>query len=219
MNNMNQFIFDLETKINFSESDFFVNSTNKKAVDLVSLWPDWHNKAAIIYGESKSGKSHLGNIWMQRADATLIDLKNNDINNNKDSKINYLIDNFSLIKSDQENVILDVFNQCLFNNNYILFLCSEIKDINFKLKDLESRFNSIFSTIIEKPDDQIIEVLIIKYFSDHQVLITNDVIKYLSGRIERSYNDLFNMLNKINNLSLKNKQKITIPFLRENFFK
>jgi len=216
---MNQFIFDLETKINFSESDFFVNSTNKKAVDLVSLWPDWHNKAAIIYGESKSGKSHLGNIWMQRADATLIDLKNNDINNNKDSKINYLIDNFSLIKQDQENIILDIFNQCLFNNNYILFLCSEIKDINFKLKDLESRFNSIFSTIIEKPDDQIIEVLIIKYFSDHQVLITNDVIKYLSGRIERSYNDLFNMLDKINNLSLKNKQKITIPFLRENFFK
>ena len=216
---MNQFIFDLETKINFSESDFFVNSTNKKAVDLVSLWPDWHNKAAIIYGESKSGKSHLGNIWMQRADATLIDLKNNDINNNKNSKINYLIDNFSLIKQDQENIILDIFNQCLFNNNYILFLCSEIKDINFKLKDLESRFNSILSTVIEKPDDQIIEVLIIKYFSDHQVLITNDVIKYLSGRTERSYNDLFNMLNKINNLSLKNKQKITIPFLRENFFK
>ena len=216
---MNQFIFDLKTKINFSESDFFVNSTNKKAVDLVSLWPDWHNKAAIIYGESKSGKSHLGNIWMQRADATLIDLKNNDINNNKDSKINYLIDNFSLIKQDQENIILDIFNQCLFNNNYILFLCSEIKDINFKLKDLESRFNSILSTVIEKPDDQIIEVLIIKYFSDHQVLITNDVIKYLSGRTERGYNDLFNMLNKINNLSLKNKQKITIPFLRENFFK
>jgi len=216
---MNQFIFDLETKINFSESDFFVNFTNKKAVDLVSLWPDWHNKAAIIYGESKSGKSHLGNIWMQRADATLIDLKNDDIKSNKDSKRNYLIDNFSLIKPDQENIILDVFNQCLFNNNYILFLCSENNNINFKLKDLESRFNSILSTVIEKPDDQIIEVLIIKYFSDHQVLIANDVIKYLSGRIERSYNDLLIMLNKINNLSLKNKQKITIPFLRENFFK
>ena len=216
---MNQFIFDLETKINFSESDFFVNFTNKKAVDLVSLWPDWHNKAAIIYGESKSGKSHLGNIWMQRADATLIDFKNDDIKSNKDSKRNYLIDNFSLIKPDQENIILDVFNQCLFNNNYILFLCSENNNINFKLKDLESRFNSILSTVIEKPDDQIIEVLIIKYFSDHQVLIANDVIKYLSGRIERSYNDLLIMLNKINNLSLKNKQKITIPFLRENFFK
>lgn len=216
---MNQFVFDLEAKTNFSESDFFVNSTNKKAVDLVSLWPDWHNKAAIIYGEGRSGKSHLGNIWMQRADAKLIDLKNNDINFNKGSKRNYLIDNFSLIKSDQENIILDIFNQCLFNDNYILFLCSENKDINFKFKDLESRFNSILSTIIEKPDDQIIEVLINKFFSDHQVLIANDVIKYLSDRVERSYSDLSIILNKINDLSLRNKQKITIPFLRENFFK
>ena len=173
---MNQFVFDLEAKTNFSESDFFVNSTNKKAVDLVSLWPDWHNKAAIIYGEGRSGKSHLGNIWMQRADAKLIDLKNNDINFNKDSKRNYLIDNFSLIKSDQENIILDIFNQCLFNDNYILFLCSENKDINFKFKDLESRFKSILSTVIEKPNDQIIEVLINKYFADHQISIATDVI-------------------------------------------
>ena len=219
MNNMNQFVFDLEAKTNFSESDFFVNSTNKKAVDLVSLWPDWHNKAAIIYGEGRSGKSHLGNIWMQRTNAKLIDLKNNDINFNKDSKRNYLIDNFSLIKSDQENIILDIFNQCLFNDNYILFLCSENKDINFKFKDLESRFKSILSTVIEMPNDQMIEVLINKYFSDHQISITTDVIKYLSSRVARSYSDLSDMLIKINNLSLKNKQKITIPFLRENFFK
>tara|TARA_B100001063_G_C16681110_1_gene511798 strand:+ start:70 stop:720 length:651 start_codon:yes stop_codon:yes gene_type:complete len=216
---MNQFFFDLEAKTNFSESDFFVNSTNKKAVDLVSIWPEWHNKAAIIYGESKSGKSHLGNIWMKKADATLVDLKNNDINFNKNNKKNFLINNFSLIKPDQENIILDIFNQCLFNDNYILFLCSDSKNINFKLKDLESRFNSIISTIIEKPDDQIVEVLINKFFSDHQVLIANNVIKYLSDRVERSYSNISIILKKINDLSLRNKQKITIPFLRENFFK
>ena len=216
---MNQFFFDLEAKTNFSESDFFVNSTNKKAVDLVSIWPEWHNKAAIIYGESKSGKSHLGNIWMKKADATLVDLKNNDINFNKNNKKNFLINNFSLIKPDQENIILDIFNQCLFNDNYILFLCSDSKNINFKLKDLESRFNSIISTIIEKPDDQIVEVLINKFFSDHQVLIANNVIKYLSDRVERSYSNISSILKKINDLSLRNKQKITIPFLRENFFK
>ena len=60
---MSQFIFDLEVAKNYNEHDFIVNTTNKKAVDLISLWPDWHNKAAILYGESKSGKSHLGSIW------------------------------------------------------------------------------------------------------------------------------------------------------------
>ena len=215
---MNQFFFDLEAKTNFSESDFFVNSTNKKAVDLVSLWPEWHNKAAIIYGESKSGKSHLGNIWMKKADATLVDLKNNEINFNKNNKKNFLINNFSLIKPDQENIILDIFNQCLFNDNYILFLCNNEKKINFCLKDLESRFNSVLSTSINDPDDQIVDVLINKFFSDNQVLISIEVIKYLSGRIDRSYKELYKTLEKINNVSLKNKQKITIPFLRQYFF-
>ena len=214
---MNQFVFELELKKNFNESDFFVNSTNKKAVDLVSLWPDWHNKAAIIYGETKSGKSHLGNIWMQRSDAFLIDLKNQNLTNNYSGR-NYLIDNFSQLKPNQDNIILDVFNECLFKKNYILFLCDHTKEIEFKLKDLESRFNSIISTKIEKPDDQIIEVIINKYFSDHQVLVPNDVIKYLSGRAIRSYGGLSSLLENINDLSLKNKQKITIPFLRENFF-
>ena len=185
---------------------------------MVSLWPDWHNKAAIIYGETKSGKSHLGNIWMQRSDAFLIDLKNQNLTNNYSSR-NYLIDNFSQLKPNQENIILDVFNECLFKNNYILFLCDHTKEIEFKFKDLKSRFDSIISTKIEKPDDQIIEVIINKYFSDHQVLVPNDVIKYLSGRAIRSYGGLSSLLENINDLSLKNKQKITIPFLRENFFK
>ena len=35
-----------------------------------------------------------------------------------------------------------VGNKCLFNDNYILFLCNSEKKINFCLKDLESRFQS-----------------------------------------------------------------------------
>ena len=104
------------------------------------------------------------------------------------------------------------------DDNYILFLCNNEKKINFCLKDLESRFNSVLSTSINDPDDQIVDVLINKFFSDNQVLISIEVIKYLSGRIERSYKELYKTLEKINNVSLKNKQKITIPFLRQYFF-
>lgn len=215
---MNQFIFDLEIAKNYNEYDFIVNSTNKKAVDLISLWPNWHNKAAVLYGESKSGKSHLGSIWLKRSSAKLIDIDDTNLKYNIDDKSNYLIDNFSYIQPQQENIILDIFNNCLFNDNYILFLCNNDKKINFQLKDLESRFNSVLSTFINDPDDQILEVLINKFFSDNQVLISIEVINYLLGRIDRSYEKLYRTLERINNVSLKNKQKITIPFLRQNFF-
>ena len=131
----------------------------------------------------------------------------------------YLIDNFSYIKPEQENIILDMYNDALFNNNYVLFLCNIENRIKFKFKDLESRFNSFLSTSIRDPDDQVIEVIVVKYFSDNQVTIARDVIKYLVGRIIRNYSGISITLNNINDLSFKNKQKITIPFLRDNFFK
>ena len=215
---MKQFFFDLELAKNYNKSDFFVNTTNKQAVDLVSLWPEWHNKAAVLFGESKSGKSHLGNIWLEKSNAKLINIEDDNLEKTVNDRNNYLIDNFSYIKPHHENIILDIFNKCLFNNKFILFLCDTDIKINFNIKDLESRFSSILSTTINKPDDQIIEVIIIKFFSDNQVLISKDVIKYLSSRLDRSYKELYKSLEKINSISLKNKQKITIPFLRENFF-
>ena len=214
---MKQFFFDLEIAKNFNKSDFFVNTTNKQAVDLVSLWPEWHNKAAILFGESKSGKSHLGNIWLEKSNAKLINIVDDNLEKVVSDSNNFLIDNFSYIKPHHENIILDIFNKCLFNKKFILFLCDIDIKINFNIKDLESRFNSILSTTINKPDDQIIEVIIIKFFSDNQVLISKDVIKYLSSRLDRSYKELYKSLEKINSISMKNKQKITIPFLRENF--
>jgi|TARA_B110000967_G_C18901425_1_gene575613 chromosomal replication initiation ATPase DnaA len=219
MSNMSQFVFNLELQESFKKSDFFVNSTNKQAVNLVELWPNWHNKAAIIYGDRKSGKSHLGNIWLQKSNAKFIDIKTMDITRDNFTNHCYLIDNFSYIKPEQENIILDMYNDALFNNNYVLFLCNIENRIKFKFKDLESRFNSFLSTSIRDPDDQVIEVIVVKYFSDNQVTIARDVIKYLVGRIIRNYSGISITLNNINDLSFKNKQKITIPFLRDNFFK
>jgi|TARA_B110000261_G_C13040413_1_gene340066 chromosomal replication initiation ATPase DnaA len=216
---MSQFVFNLELQESFKKSDFFVNSTNKQAVNLVELWPNWHNKAAIIYGDRKSGKSHLGNIWLQKSNAKFIDIKTMDITRDNFTNHCYLIDNFSYIKPEQENIILDMYNDALFNNNYVLFLCNIENRIKFKFKDLESRFNSFLSTSIRDPDDQVIEVIVVKYFSDNQVTIARDVIKYLVGRIIRNYSGISITLNNINDLSFKNKQKITIPFLRDNFFK
>jgi len=219
MSNMSQFVFNLELQESFKKSDFFVNSTNKQAVNLVELWPNWHNKAAIIYGDRKSGKSHLGNIWLQKSNAKFIDIRTMDITRDNFTNHCYLIDNFSYIKPEQENIILDMYNDALFNNNYVLFLCNIENRIKFKFKDLESRFNSFLSTSIRDPDDQVIEVIVVKYFSDNQVTIARDVIKYLVGRIIRNYSGISITLNNINDLSFKNKQKITIPFLRDNFFK
>ena len=100
---MSQFVFNLELQESFKKSDFFVNSTNKQAVNLVELWPNWHNKAAIIYGDRKSGKSHLGNIWLQKSNAKFIDIKTMDITRDNFTNHCYLIDNFSYLSLNEHD--------------------------------------------------------------------------------------------------------------------
>ena len=92
-------------------------------------------------------------------------------------------------------------------------------DINsnfeIKLKDLNSRFKSFTSSKIENPEDDLLKAIIMKYFSNAQVQVDKNVIEYLLKRVDRDYQKLYNILEKINILSLQRKSKITTHLIRD----
>ena len=54
-----------------------------------------------------------------------------------------------------------------------------------------------------------------KYFSNAQVQVDKNVIEYLLKRVDRDYQKLHNILEKINILSLQRKSKITTYLIRD----
>ena len=54
-----------------------------------------------------------------------------------------------------------------------------------------------------------------KYFSNAQVQVDKNVIGYLLKRVDRDYQKLYNILEKINILSLQRKSKITTHLIRD----
>ena len=54
-----------------------------------------------------------------------------------------------------------------------------------------------------------------KYFSNAQVHVDKNVIEYLLKRVDRDYQKLYNILEKINILSLQRKSKITTHLIRD----
>ena len=54
-----------------------------------------------------------------------------------------------------------------------------------------------------------------KYFSNAQVQVDKNVIEYLLKRVERDYQKLYKILEKINILSLQRKAKITTHLIRD----
>ena len=90
-----------------------------------------------------------------------------------------------------------------------------INEIQFKLRDLRSRSKNCLIAKIDRPDDNLIMVLISKCLSDRQVLIDKKLIEYITKRITRSYGKIFEFIYKIDEMSLKKKKSIDIKTIKE----
>ena len=211
MKDLNQLLLDFKYKENFKDEDFYVSDSNYYAFTLVNSWPKWEKNFLNICGEKYSGKSHLANIFLKKFKGIKINALSIKNKNLQELKIyeNIILDNFDL--DIDENLIYSLFNIIDQDNKYLI-INSEIpiNEINFKLNDLRSRAKNCLIAKIDKPDDELIFALILKNFSDRQIVIDKKLIDFIIKRIDRSYGKIFEFIYKIDELSLKKKNQLIL---------
>ena len=208
---MEQSYFNYNLKPGLAIDDFFVSTSNKKAYSFI-LNNKIDNKKILLIGPNKSGKTHLGKIWQKNNNA--ISYENNfEIILNY--KKNIFIDDF--LKNINEEQIFHLINHCSINKLTILLTSNkEVFEHNFLLKDLVSRLKTFNLLRINLPDDDLIINLIIKLLHDKQIIIKNkEIFHYILKRIERSYEEIFLLIENIDKLSLEKKRELTIPLIKK----
>ncbi len=208
-----QLIFNLESIETYDPEDFYISKSNFNVSSLLKSSKDWYNNSAVIYGQNKSGKTHLLNIWSVYNNAHLINCI--DVQNWKDLSFNnnFAIDDFHKLK-DEEG-FFHFYNSLISKNKSILVTVDVNSNFKIKLKDLNSRFKSFTASKIEDPEDDLIKAIIMKYFSNMQVQVEKNVIEYLLNRVDRDYQKLHKILERINILSIQKKAKITTHLIRD----
>ena len=193
---------------NMNEINFFVNKTNFHAFNRLI---NQESTFAFLYGPKKSGKSFLSNIWKNKYNA--IKLSNNfeELIKKKD---NILIDDLYFF--DQE-IIFHLVNYCILNKLRILITSPyKINDINFKFNDLPSRLKTFSFLEINKPDDEMLLTILTKLLVDKQFIVnSNDIFEYILRRVDRSYKGIYDIVDKLDVLSLEKKRQLTIPLIKE----
>ncbi len=211
-----QLYFNIEDAPSFDEDNFIISSSNQNASDYLYNWPKWASNNVVLFGEEGVGKSHLANIWLSKASALKVNLDSLDLGEVQKRK-NILIDDFEL----NNNKYNDLFHLINFINeiNGYLLMTSKINPVslNTGIKDLDSRLRNATPIKIDRPDDFLLEAIIIKLFSDKRILIDDKVIKYILKRASRSVPELIILVNKINNKSMEQKRGITVPLVRDIF--
>ncbi len=216
MNKLNQTLLKFELDQNFAYDDFFVSKCNYFAFNFIETWPNWEKNILNIYGDKFSGKSHLSEIFKRKNKAIII--KNEEINDDFFKKIrfheNIILDNLKYISD--EKILYSIFNFVEQFNKYLIINSNlPINTIEFALPDLKSRSKNCIFAKIDKPDDDMIFALVLKHFSDRQIIIDKKIIEYITKRIERSYGKIIDFIYKVDQLSLINKKAIDYKSIKK----
>ena len=217
---MSQLIFKFPFKTNYFEEDFYVSENNFEAYKLLESWPKWSSRFINIFGPSGCGKTHLASIFNKKIDSFFI--KASELNNNSllsiKSKECLIVDEYK--NNVDEELFYSVLNQSHLSNQYIIInSLKPIQSFELRLNDLESRFDSFVNVGIDLPTDELIKVIISKNFSDKQVKIESKSIEYIIKNIDRSYEAIFDLIDKLDDFSLSTGRSININLIKKALIK
>ena len=216
MKDLNQLIIKLDYENNFKDNDFYVSKSNKHIFDLLLNWPKWEKNFLNISGERSSGKTHLVKIFLKKFQGIILNadtLSNSDIKNVKIYQ-NIILDDLS--NKINEELFYSLINIIEQDNKYLIVTSRlPIVNLNFSLKDLNSRAKSFLLYNVEKPDDDMMFAIILKNLSDKQISLDKKLIDFIIKRIDRSYSKIFEFIYKIDELSLKKKKSIDLKIIKE----
>ena len=216
MKDLNQLLLNFEYKQNFKDEDFYVSNSNYYAFNLINSWPKWEKNFLNICGEKYSGKTHLSNIFLKKFKGIKIDANSFENKNLKEIKIyeNVILDNLG--QNVDERLIYSLFNIIDQDNKYLIInSLIPVSKISFKLEDLRSRTKNCLVAKIDKPEDDLMFALILKNFSDRQIIIDKNLIDFIIKRVDRSYSKIFEFIYKIDEISLKRKKSIDFKIIKE----
>ena len=200
-----QQIFNFDSNSIYSEENFIQDSSNLEAFNYLSRFPKWENRLINLYGEKKSGKTFLLNILKNKENFFYIN-HDEDLQKNFDSlflKKKLIIDDISI----DENLMFSLINNFILHNKYLI-ISSRVPITSSKvdLKDLKSRLRQFYLLEIKNPSDNLVYSLIMKFFSDNQVVIRKEIVENIVKKIDRSYLRIDDFLTKLNKVSIIKKK-------------
>lgn len=209
-----QRIFNFNNTKNFFEENLIRDTSNRNVLNFLDKFPNWETKLINIVGEKKSGKSFILQLFRKKNQF-------NYISNKEDFEKKYdelflvdklILDGFQI----NEDKFFSLINHFILHKKYLIISSREpLTMLEIKLLDLKSRLKEFLLIEIQNPSDDLIYSLILKYFSDNQIVIKKDLVEYIVKKIDRSYSSIEKFLIKLNDQSIIKKKKIDYKLINE----
>jgi chromosomal replication initiation ATPase DnaA len=190
--------------------DLIVSDRLSAAVAIVDRWPDWPSPVVVLAGPAGSGKSHLASIWAERVGATRVSI--------------HKPDPMVLEHAAQGPVLIEDINHTGFDETALFHLINAVREHgsavlitsrlwpagwNVRLPDLASRLKAATVVEIAEPDEELLAKVMVKLFSDRQLVVDDKIIAWLVARMERSLAAARIIVTRLDQLALARGTKIS----------
>ncbi|MGB1007082.1 MAG: HdaA/DnaA family protein [Thalassobaculaceae bacterium] len=199
--------------------DFLVAPCNAAAVAWVDQWPDWPAPARglVIYGPAAAGKSHLAAVWRSATGGIALDAMTLTVEGLRDrlGAARYVtVDN--LAATADSEAVFHLFNLVVERGGALVFLARAAPSrMAFPLADLASRLASLPTVAIASPDDALLAGVLAKLCRDRQLAVGEEVIAYLTARMERSFAAAHDVVARLDQAAVSGQRRVTLWLARQ----
>jgi chromosomal replication initiation ATPase DnaA len=203
-------------------SDFIEGEENTAVIRSLAQWPHWPTNGLIIYGASGTGKTHIGGLWAQTANAicVLTESLRHDPRKLFRTECNFIFDNIDdFLATQRQDWIFHFFNIAAEKKRCYLLISRHHPSMwPIRLRDLQSRLFTLPTVYMQNPGDALMIKIAKKISRDFGIIIPDNVLQYLLNTIDRSSTSIAEALRALNTLSMQKKRPITLAFLK-NYLK
>jgi chromosomal replication initiation ATPase DnaA len=206
-----QLPLELPHEASFAREDFLVAPENVEALAMIDAWPRWPSPAMMLLGPPGSGKSHLGAIWARAARARMV--SGAALSGASPSE---LVESAALLIEDADQIgaveaeLFHLINLARERDLSMLFTARSAPDLwGLATPDLLSRLRLAPIVSLREPNLDMIEAVLLKLFSDRQLLVDPSLVAFIATRIERSLDAARAIVAALDREALARGRKIT----------
>lgn len=197
---------------------FVVAPCNELAVGWIDRWPDWPGNALVLHGPQGCGKTHLADVWRGVSNADVLNDGTTEfdaIRSTAEAGQALLLEDVDKRLSDApewQEALFHLYNAVrLAGGTMMMTARHHPSDWTMSLPDLASRIRAVPAIGIALPDDALLADVMLKQFSDRQLEVEEDLVRYVLPRIERSFPAIHDFVDRIDRLALERRRKVARP--------
>ncbi|WP_334175359.1 hypothetical protein [Pseudoxanthobacter sp.] len=200
----------LPAENSFAREDFLVGPSNRAALELIDRWPQWPARIVVLWGPLGAGKSHLIAAWAAATGASIFSAA--DL-----GRIDPVaaVAHGPVAVEDVDGGPIDevglfhLVNAANAGGHLILSARTPPSQWGVRLPDLASRLRAATRVEIDEPDDGLLLRVLVKLFSDRQLVVDPGVLSYALARMERSFAGANALVEQVDRLALALRRPVT----------